>query len=392
MLCMSAVTQWFLCWCTPLRSWCPWGRPCWSCSSSSVPRLWRPSEEQHSSSVQAATPAPSPQWTPNSSPNAATSHPGCSSVLSPPMQSQQIHRAPAEAGTGELGSLSTVEFTQCVRASASGWATRPQPQTSQATRWRCCRTWTSTMSTRSSTSLRRRATAPDQAALAVWESMRDTGTRTAPTHTLLYGRWLPLRTWWRGGSYASTWPACVCWVASRGGNEDFACSSHTHGIAHSVKYSTNTDIFITKDSTPPAQSKLLVSGLHVYTPGLGQRGSDVCSCCFYLFLGGTKNERVVAVSLVIWKSRLKFITGSACKGLKPVGLSGTWLGVIPLILKVEVSKQVCEDKLYKPYFGSRESCVKYKKLPPQLISLESTLDKAEDYNLKKKKTEKKVWR
>lgn len=75
-----------------------------------------------------------------------------------------------------------------------------------------------------------------------------------------------------------------------------------------------------------------------------------------------------------------------------MGLSGTWLGVIPLILKVEVSKQVCEDKLYKPYFGSRESCVKYKKLPPQLMSLESTLDKAEDYNLKKKKTEKKVWR
>lgn len=233
-------------------------------------------------------PAPPPQWTLNSSPNGATSLQGCSSVLSPLMQSRQGHRVLAEGPAGEQGSLSTVEFTQCVRASASGWATRPKPQTSQATRWQCCQTWISTMSTRSSTSLRRRVTAPAQAALDVWELMPDTGTPTAPTPTLLYERWLPLRKSWRGGSYVSTWPACACWVASHGGSEDFNMHiTHTGSHTHSVKYSTNTDILITKDFSPSAQTKLLVydkvSGLHVYTPGLGQRVSEFCRYCFYMF-------------------------------------------------------------------------------------------------------------
>lgn len=229
-ICSNMKTVSVFCACWHPQVVCPWGRPCWSCSSSSVPRLWPPSKgtrappRQQSSRILAATTVTSPLWIPNSSQSAATSHPGCSSALSPQMKSQLGHRVPVAGAAGEQGSLSTVGCTQFVRASVSGWATKPRPQTSQATRWQCCQMWISTMSTRSNTSLRRRVTVLNQVAQAVWESIPDTGTPTAPTHTLLYERWLRLRTWWRGGSYVSMWPVCACSAASLGGSEDLACT------------------------------------------------------------------------------------------------------------------------------------------------------------------------
>lgn len=201
---------------------------------------------RHRSGGWKTSPAPSPLWTLNYSTNAATCRPGCTSALTP--QTLSLHRmAPGRGIAGEQICLSTVDFTRCVRASASGWATRPRPWTSLATRSQCCQTWTSTTSTRGSTSSRPRVT---RAAPAVWGSMRGTGTPTAPTHTLLCVRWLPSKTWWHGGSYASTLPACACWAASPGG-------SKAHTITR-TKIHRGWERNTVNTLTLPAQSNLLI--------------------------------------------------------------------------------------------------------------------------------------